>query len=655
MITLKRGTTDRLLELGGGERPIVVPECRGGHDVHMDVRLCQDGQGQQVVDIEWDLSRTPWPLQDGEFDGVVSVFCLEHLPFARVPGFLSECHRVLKPGGTVFLATPNQEAQFRWFLDHRDGWDGKEAFEAVSELIYGSQSYSENHHLSFFTPEILTGLLRDAGFADVLVSPYGERDTDMGTQARKSVPTIFHSGHIVLGTIKSVQLTTITGWEVPITETIEKVERENEVLSRAIVALPPEGESTVLAASLIESAKRADLFDRHYFNGGKRVGGYANEGYRDFPVHWVNLQHVLARRPESVLEIGCSRGYLGKKIQDAGVPWTGMEISKHCWLTRAAEPIIRWDACRTPWPFGDGEFDLILSVAVLEHVPEDRLPDVLREMARVGKRCLHGIDFGARDDFFDKTHCTLRDRPWWLDRFLAYYAGKDAKRAALAEIVDKEELSAGRIGQDVMTGDGKVKLAVGTFTLMSHHGWINIDQHDLEGWAVPQGYKYQRLDLKAGLPYPTGSVDLIHSSHVLEHFSYEDGLSLLREFRRVLKPTGGVRVAVPDAEVLHLLYQRWPVGRGGPDDVSLVELDEISDGAASRPTAVGKLWELLVPGHLAAYDWPTLEMALVDAGFVPRRGRFRFTSLDPVRQILRETNDVLPPITLYGDAVPRLA
>ena len=78
-----------------------------------------------------------------------------------------------------------------------------------------------------------------------------------------------------------------------------------------------------------------NAFDKDYFNGGKKVGGYAREGYRDFPVHWVTANKVMSLNPKSVLELGCARGYILKKIQDEGVPIGGLEVSKHCYLTRA--------------------------------------------------------------------------------------------------------------------------------------------------------------------------------------------------------------------------------------------------------------------------------------------------------------------------------
>lgn len=67
--------------------------------------------------------------------------------------------------------------------------------------------------------------------------------------------------------------------------------------------------------------------------------------------------------------------------------------------------------------------------------------------------------------------------------------------------------------------------------------------HPLDGFV--------NIDRKVGkeafpLEYADGSVDEIHASHVLEHFSYADAKEALKEWNRVLKPGGTLRVAVPD-------------------------------------------------------------------------------------------------------------
>lgn len=49
--------------------------------------------------------------------------------------------------------------------------------------------------------------------------------------------------------------------------------------------------------------------------------------------------------------------------------------------------------------------------------------------------------------------------------------------------------------------------------------------------------------------------DLIYACHVLEHF-HQDSVIVLREWNRVLKPGGTLRIAVPDFKMIFEVYKR---------------------------------------------------------------------------------------------------
>lgn len=63
-------------------------------------------------------------------------------------------------------------------------------------------------------------------------------------------------------------------------------------------------------------------------------------------------------------------------------------------------------------------------------------------------------------------------------------------------------------------------------------------------------------DLRAGLPFQKNSIDFIYGEHVLEHFSIQDLLNLLKECYRVLKPGGRLSVVVPDASIYINAYSK---------------------------------------------------------------------------------------------------
>lgn len=70
-------------------------------------------------------------------------------------------------------------------------------------------------------------------------------------------------------------------------------------------------------------------------------------------------------------------------------------------------------------------------------------------------------------------------------------------------------------------------------------GFINIDGNILN----PCDYA---LDVRAGLPFSSESMDFIYSCHMLEHLHVWEAIALLMECHRVLKKSGYVRLTLPD-------------------------------------------------------------------------------------------------------------
>ncbi len=666
-ITINRTDTDRILELGGGSNPIVNPECRGGRDVHIDCRMAHNGDGRQAVDIVWDLSQFPWPLGDGEFDGAIAIFVLEHLPYPAVPGFVKELFRVVKPGAKAVVAIPNTEAQLKWIQEHPEGWDGKDLFLASSEKLFGDQRHSEREgdsrpgtdsHKSFFNSGIATQLFQGAGFSSIVVRPYGERATDLLVEAIKPAKPVNIPWEEDPGDCprcgksrnkRHYECTCIPASSNP-PETMQD-ERTGETPPSP---LSEGGSPRSEAASPLKMGARdlEAIYGRDYWEN------YRGEGFAwDFPRHEILFRNVMRRKPESVLELGCGRGYLLKRFQDAGLHAEGLDVSRTAYQTRVCEFIQRMNLLDTPWlinPF-DREiltFDLCLSIAFLEHVPEHLVPQVAEEMKRTCKRGLHAVHF--QDDGKQQGACTFRPRDWWLDHLPPGH-----------EVVSWQDMVSGEFPPEVLQGDSKLKVNLGSAWTMRHHGWENVDILDLKQFAQANGYKFRQWDLKTGLPWKTGEVDLFFLSHVLEHLSYADGLKLLKECRRCAKLEGGaIRIIVPNAGELLRSFAHdncWDTLTSGDSEgpVPLGGFDEINPNAAATALGCQKLWHLLMEGHTAIYDDQTLWHALKETDWVPSGASFRQTQVPAVQTALREGvemayfgSDGRTGISLFIDAVP---
>ena len=76
-----------------------------------------------------------------------------------------------------------------------------------------------------------------------------------------------------------------------------------------------------------------------------------------------------------------------------------------------------------------------------------------------------------------------------------------------------------------------------------HKDWTNID-------FVSNSEDVIQHNLLDGIPINDNEVDLVYHSHVLEHFSKEQGVYFIKECYRVLKVNGIIRIAVPDLETI---------------------------------------------------------------------------------------------------------
>lgn len=397
--------------------------------------------------------------------------------------------------------------------------------------------------------------------------------------------------------------------------------------------------------------EQLEHFDRRYFDGGGPWGGF--DAYWDFPCHELTAQKILALRPESVLELGAARGYVLKRLEAAGVNAEGWDVSQHCYLTRVSDGVRPVDVTDPEvWsraadnarcaPF----VDLCYSVSFFDHLPEGLIPYVLEGMAKYTKRGVHGVNFGPQEG--DKTRLTCKPKEWW-----------QAIMPKGHRIVNKDEMESGTYQESYLKGDGKVKLNLGSFTTMFHHGWQNIDIVNVGQFAMQSGYQFTHWDVRQGLPYGTESVDCIYSSHMIEHLTAADGLAFLKECRRVLKPDGVLRVLMPDAGKLIGMYSaaQSPLKMENPP-LSLSMFDQLSKTCGEARTEAGKLYELLVAHHSALYDAETLVGALQEAGFrgYQHVGEGSARADDDhtdenYRQLLGETFNPLPDISLVADCV----
>lgn len=103
-----------------------------------------------------DLSR----FADGSVSEIYASHVLEHFPHPRTLEVLKEWHRVLAPGGILYVAVPDFKRVVELYL--KDGL-GK----WMQEYISGGQEYATAYHHAIFDFTKLRWELKAAGFSEV--------------------------------------------------------------------------------------------------------------------------------------------------------------------------------------------------------------------------------------------------------------------------------------------------------------------------------------------------------------------------------------------------------------------------------------------------------------------------------------------------------
>lgn len=127
---------------------------------------------------------------------------------------------------------------------------------------------------------------------------------------------------------------------------------------------------------------------------------------------------ILKYNPKRVLDVGCGNGVLARTLFDEyGIDAWGLDFSYYAGGL-IEERFIKHDISE-PLPFQDKEFEVVVSADFFEHLSEEIIENVCREMRRVGKNVIAYIcykkDRLLRGEKID-THLTVKPKDWWIEK-----------------------------------------------------------------------------------------------------------------------------------------------------------------------------------------------------------------------------------------------
>lgn len=143
--------------------------------------------------------------------------------------------------------------------------------------------------------------------------------------------------------------------------------------------------------------------------------------YTPDSLHWKDFfgriadEIVRSFRPRRVFDAGCAIGFLVAALWDRNVETDGRDTSSFAISQVRADVRDRCSVGSIASPI-DGEFDLVLCIEVLEHMPEAEALEAVRSITRAAPRILFS---STPIDFDEPTHVNVRPTMYWLQQFAA--------------------------------------------------------------------------------------------------------------------------------------------------------------------------------------------------------------------------------------------
>lgn len=115
----------------------------------------------------------------------------------------------------------------------------------------------------------------------------------------------------------------------------------------------------------------------------------------------------------SVVEIGCGNGKLCRLLSDLRLIVTGVDITDGPY-DRKGYKFQELDICRVPWPFDDDYTDYCLCFDVLEHIAQENINNILKEMGRISRNIILKVACSGEPPL----HLCVKSVGWWLNQLV---------------------------------------------------------------------------------------------------------------------------------------------------------------------------------------------------------------------------------------------
>lgn len=180
-----------------------------------------------------------------------------------------------------------------------------------------------------------------------------------------------------------------------------------------------------------------DLYNEDYFERGKKLGISLYSDYRwlpelTIPFAFRMIEELGIKKDDTILDFGCSKGYLVKAFRLLYRNAFGIDISKYA-ILYAPLDIRNYIACTSSIIAFCNKYDWIISKDTLEHINYENIDNILFLLKESTKNMFCIIPLGDGNKYTideyekDTTHCIRESLDWWKAKFAK--AGFKIKKA----------------------------------------------------------------------------------------------------------------------------------------------------------------------------------------------------------------------------------
>jgi predicted SAM-dependent methyltransferase len=139
-----------------------------------------DFQWRRGIDLVWDVGQGI-PLESNSLKGIFSEHCIEHISLDAGNTMMGECVRILEPGGTLRLITPDGEEYLSGYHEIMAGSDRqlprapRDRYQDLyTPIMTVNRVFCQFGHRFIYDLTTMSQLLERNGFVDIRRSSFGE-------------------------------------------------------------------------------------------------------------------------------------------------------------------------------------------------------------------------------------------------------------------------------------------------------------------------------------------------------------------------------------------------------------------------------------------------------------------------------------------------